>query len=170
MNASWLARSRAAVWHPCTQMKVHETLPIVPIARGEGAYLIDFDGNRYLDAVSSWWVNLFGHSDARVKEAIGVQLDALPHAMLAGFTHRPVVELSERLHALTGLGHATIVGDRAVVSSYDTVAVVDQSGLGSTIKSNLPLDGLYPSTSTPGALTMISGAFAIAYGFDVQLP
>jgi len=53
-NDSWLARSRAAVWHPCTQMKLHETLPPVPIARGAGAWLYDFDGNSYLDAVSSW--------------------------------------------------------------------------------------------------------------------
>ena len=108
-----MARSRAAVWHPCTQMKVHETLPIVPIARGEGAYLVDFEDRRYLDAVSSWWVNLFGHSNARIKDAIRVQLDALPHAMLAGFTHRPVVELSERLHELTGLGHAFFGSDGA---------------------------------------------------------
>jgi adenosylmethionine-8-amino-7-oxononanoate aminotransferase len=94
-------------------MKVHESLPIVPIERGEGAYLIDFDGRRYLDGVSSWWVNLFGHSNARIKDAIRAQLDALPHAMLAGFTHRPVVELAERLHALTGLGHAFFGSDGA---------------------------------------------------------
>jgi adenosylmethionine-8-amino-7-oxononanoate aminotransferase len=94
-------------------MKVHESLPILPVARGEGAYLVDFDGRRYLDAVSSWWVNLFGHSNARIKDAIRAQLDALPHAMLAGFTHRPVVELSERLHALTGLGHAFYGSDGA---------------------------------------------------------
>jgi adenosylmethionine-8-amino-7-oxononanoate aminotransferase len=94
-------------------MKVHETLPIVPIARGEGAWLVDFEGRRYLDAVSSWWVNLFGHSNERIKEAIRAQLDTLPHAMLAGFTHRPVVELSERLHALTGLGHAFYGSDGA---------------------------------------------------------
>jgi adenosylmethionine---8-amino-7-oxononanoate aminotransferase len=94
-------------------MKVHETLPIVPIEHGEGAYVYDFDGRRYLDAVSSWWVNLFGHSNARIKDAIRAQLDALPHAMLAGFTHRPVVELAERLHALTGLGHAFFGSDGA---------------------------------------------------------
>jgi adenosylmethionine-8-amino-7-oxononanoate aminotransferase len=94
-------------------MKVHETLPIVPIARGEGAWLVDFEGRRYLDAVSSWWVNLFGHSNERIKEAIRAQLDTLPHAMLAGFTHRPVVELSERLHAMTWLGHAFYCSDGA---------------------------------------------------------
>jgi adenosylmethionine-8-amino-7-oxononanoate aminotransferase len=114
-NGDWLARSRRAVWHPCTQMKVHETLPPVPIARGEGAWLYDFDGGRYLDAVSSWWVNLFGHAHPRINAAITAQLGELEHVMLAGFTHRPIVELSERLAALApaGLGHAFYGSDGA---------------------------------------------------------
>ena len=114
-NDSWLARSRAAVWHPCTQMKAHETLPLVPIARGDGAWLVDFDGRRYLDAVSSWWVNLFGHAHPRINAALSAQLAELEHVMLAGFTHRPVVELSERLAGLapTGLGHAFYASDGA---------------------------------------------------------
>ncbi len=114
-NAQWLARSRRAVWHPCTQMKVHETLPLVPIARGEGAWLYDFDGRRYLDAVSSWWVNLFGHANPRINAALSQQLGELEHVILAGFTHRPVVELSERLAALApaGLGHAFYASDGA---------------------------------------------------------
>ena len=115
MNSQWLARSRAAVWHPCTQMKVHATLPLVPIARGEGAWLFDFDGKRYLDAVSSWWVNLFGHANPRINGALVAQLYELDHVMLAGFTHRPVIELSERLAALApaGLGHAFYGSDGA---------------------------------------------------------
>jgi adenosylmethionine-8-amino-7-oxononanoate aminotransferase len=115
LNAQWLARSRAAVWHPCTQMKVHETLPLVPIARGEGAWLVDFAGRRYLDAVSSWWVNLFGHANPRIGGALVAQLHELDHVMLAGFTHRPVVELSERLSELApeGLGHAFYGSDGA---------------------------------------------------------
>jgi adenosylmethionine---8-amino-7-oxononanoate aminotransferase len=114
-NADWLARSRHAVWHPCTQMKVHETLPLVPIARGRGAWLYDFDGRRYLDAVSSWWVNLFGHSNPRINAALAAQLGELEHVILAGFTHRPVVELSERLAAAApaGLGHAFYGSDGA---------------------------------------------------------
>ena len=99
-NAEWLARSRAAVWHPCTQMKRHETSPLVPIARGRGAWLYDFDGKRYLDSVSSWWVNLFGHAHPTINAAIASQLEELEHVMLAGFTHRPVVELSERLASI----------------------------------------------------------------------
>ncbi|POZ63297.1 adenosylmethionine--8-amino-7-oxononanoate transaminase [Chromobacterium alticapitis] len=112
-NQSWLERSRAAVWHPCTQMKRHESLPIVPIASADGVWLTDFDGKRYLDGVSSWWVNLFGHGHPRIKQAIRDQLDSLEHVMLAGFTHRPVVELSERLAKLSGLGHAFYGSDGA---------------------------------------------------------
>jgi adenosylmethionine-8-amino-7-oxononanoate aminotransferase len=114
-NRAWVTRSRRAVWHPCTQMKAHETLPIVPIERGAGAWLFDFEGRRYLDAVSSWWVNLFGHANPRINAALVNQLATLEHAMLAGFTHRPVVELSERLAALApaGLGHAFYGSDGA---------------------------------------------------------
>jgi adenosylmethionine-8-amino-7-oxononanoate aminotransferase len=114
-NAEWLARSRAAVWHPCTQMKAHETLPLVPIARGDGAWLYDFEGRRYFDAVSSWWVNLFGHANPRINAALAAQAAELEHVILAGFTHRSVVELSERLSALApaGLGHAFYGSDGA---------------------------------------------------------
>jgi len=112
-NLSLLARSQQFVWHPCTQMKQHETFPLVPIARGDGVWLYDAEGKRYLDAVSSWWVNLFGHNNPRIKDAIKQQLDTLEHVMLAGFTHEPVVELSEKLGKLTGLGHAFYASDGA---------------------------------------------------------
>ncbi|MES2546860.1 MAG: adenosylmethionine--8-amino-7-oxononanoate transaminase [Pseudomonadota bacterium] len=112
-NQSILSRSLQSVWHPCTQMKQHENFPLIPIQQGDGVWLIDTDGNRYLDAVSSWWVNLFGHNNPRIKEAIKQQLDTLEHVMLAGFTHAPVVELSEKLAKLTGLGHAFYASDGA---------------------------------------------------------
>jgi len=112
-NQDLLARTLAAVWHPCTQMKRHEALPVVPIQRGEGVWLYDFDGRRYLDGVSSWWVNLFGHCNPRINGALKDQLEKLEHVILAGFTHEPVVELSERLSALTGLGHAFYGSDGA---------------------------------------------------------
>ncbi|MEO7725812.1 MAG: adenosylmethionine--8-amino-7-oxononanoate transaminase [Burkholderiales bacterium] len=114
-NHSLLTRSAAAVWHPCTQMKQHESLPLVPLARGEGVWLYDFEGRRYLDAVSSWWVNLFGHANPHINAALIEQLGKLEHAMLAGFTHEPVVELSEQLSALTGgkLGHCFYGSDGA---------------------------------------------------------
>ncbi len=108
-----LNRTRAAVWHPCTQMKQLEAAPPLAIARGEGAWLIDTDGRRYLDAISSWWVNLFGHCNPRINAAITDQLGRIEHVMLAGATHAPVVELSERLAQLTGLGHAFYGSDGA---------------------------------------------------------
>ena len=114
-NHTLLTRSLAAVWHPCTQMKLHETLPLVPVARAQGCWLYDFDGRRYLDAMSSWWVNLFGHANPHINAALRDQLDTLEHAMLAGFTHEPVVALSERLSRLTGrqLGHCFYGSDGA---------------------------------------------------------
>ena len=114
-NSDLLTRSLSAVWHPCTQMKRHETLPLVPISRGEGVWLYDPEGKRYLDTVSSWWVNLFGHCNPRINAAITDQLGKLEHVMLAGFTHEPVVQLSERLRELApaGLGHCFYGSDGA---------------------------------------------------------
>ena len=96
-------------------MKHHERMPLVPIARGKGAWLYDHDGRRYLDAISSWWVNLFGHANPTINAALKTQLDTLEHAMLAGCTHEPAVLLAERLSALTGntLGHAFFASDGA---------------------------------------------------------
>ena len=113
INQTLINRSLQSVWHPCTQMKQHENYPLIPIARGDGVWLYDTAGTRYLDAVSSWWVNLFGHNNPRIKDAIKAQLDTLEHVMLAGFTHQPVVELSEKLANLTGLGHAFYASDGA---------------------------------------------------------
>jgi adenosylmethionine-8-amino-7-oxononanoate aminotransferase len=103
-NREWSARDLAVLWHPCTQMKDHESLPMIPIRRGQGAWLEDFDGNRYLDAISSWWVNLFGHANPRINTAIKQQLDALEHVILAGFTHEPAITLAERLLELAPNG------------------------------------------------------------------
>lgn len=96
-----IQRDLACVWHPCTQMKDHEHWPPIAIRRGEGVWLEDTAGRRYLDAVSSWWVNLFGHANPHINTAIAEQLDQIEHVMLAGFTHPGVVELSERLAAIT---------------------------------------------------------------------
>lgn len=112
-NPNLLQRSLKSVWHPCTQMKQHEVFPLIAIKHGEGVWLWDESGERYLDAISSWWVNLFGHNNPRIKDAIKQQLDQLEHVMLAGFTHEPVVELSEKLAKLTGLGHAFYASDGA---------------------------------------------------------
>lgn len=115
VRQDWQRRSLAAVWHPCTQMARAQDVPPLPIARGEGPWLIDHEGRRYFDANSSWWVNLFGHADRALNDAIKQQLDTLPHVMLAGCTHEPAVRLAERLSARTGgaLGHLFFGSDGA---------------------------------------------------------
>ena len=114
-NREMVDRSLAAVWHPCTQMKSHERFPLVPVSRAEGVWLHDFDGRRYLDAVSSWWVNLFGHAHPAIDAAVRDQVGRLEHVMIAGFTHAPVVELAERLSKIAPgkLGHAFFASDGA---------------------------------------------------------
>ncbi len=114
-SSQLVQRSLLSVWHPCTQMQHHETMPLVAVKRGQGVWLYDRDNRRYLDAVSSWWVNLFGHANPRINAALKDQPDTLEHAMLAGFTHEPVVALSEKLSALTGgvLGHCFYASDGA---------------------------------------------------------
>lgn len=89
--------------------------PPLGILSGQGPWLFDESGHRYFDANSSWWVNLFGHADARINAALKDQLDRLPHVMLAGCTHAPAVELAERLSTLTGgvLGHCFFGSDGA---------------------------------------------------------
>jgi adenosylmethionine-8-amino-7-oxononanoate aminotransferase len=85
-------------------MKDHEQLPLIPIRRGQGLWLEDFDGKRYLDGISSWWVNLFGHANPELNAALSQQADSLEHVILAGFTHQAIIELSERLVALAPPG------------------------------------------------------------------
>jgi len=88
------------IWHPCTQMKDHEFLPMIPIKSAHGVYLEDFDGKRYIDAISSWWVNLFGHTNEYINRKIQEQLQRLEHVILAGFTHEQIITLSQRLLGL----------------------------------------------------------------------
>lgn len=98
---AFLARDLAVVWHPCTQMREHRgELPLVPIRRGRGAWLEGLDGKRYLDAISSWWTNLFGHAHPHIAQAIAFQAGELEHVIYAGFAHEPGLRLAERLVAL----------------------------------------------------------------------
>ncbi|MBS0194670.1 MAG: adenosylmethionine--8-amino-7-oxononanoate transaminase [Proteobacteria bacterium] len=99
INAVWNARDLAALWHPCTQMHDHAAgiIPLLPIQSAQGAWLTDMQGQRYLDAVSSWWTCLFGHRDPRLVAALKTQLDELDHVLLAGFGHAPAIELAEEL-------------------------------------------------------------------------
>ncbi|HZH42705.1 MAG TPA: aminotransferase class III-fold pyridoxal phosphate-dependent enzyme, partial [Lysobacter sp.] len=110
--AAWRARDLAVLWHPCTQMREHtatvaeddgrrvDVLPLLPVERGEGAWLVGRDGRRYLDAISSWWTNIHGHAEPRIAGAIARQARTLEHVILAGVSHAPAVELAERLLAI----------------------------------------------------------------------
>ena len=102
--AALAIRDLAVVWHPCTQMHDHETVPMLPIASASGAWLHGHDGRPYLDAVSSWWTNVLGHRHPRIVAALKDQLDKLDHVMLAGFTHEPAIELAEELVRVTPAG------------------------------------------------------------------
>ena len=97
-------RDLSVLWHPTTQMKDHEWLPLLPIKRGEGVWLEDMDGKRYIDAISSWWVNLFGHTNTHISEAVSLQARTLEHVILAGVTHEPAVRLAEKLVEITQPG------------------------------------------------------------------
>ena len=96
-NDSLARRDLQHVWHPCTQMKDHEQLPPIPVRRAQGCWLEDYDGRRYLDAISSWWVNLFGHANPEINAAVTAQLAQFEHVLLAGFTHEPAIRLAEEL-------------------------------------------------------------------------
>ena len=106
-------RTQQVVWHPCTQMKQQQAIPPLAVVRGEGIWLYDGDGKRYLDAISSWWVNLFGHAHPVINAALRDQLEQIAHVMLAGCTHEPVVRLSEQLTRLSGLAHVFYASDGA---------------------------------------------------------
>jgi len=97
-------RDLAVLWHPTTQMKDHEWLPLLPVSSGQGVWLEDMEGKRYIDAISSWWVNLFGHANMHISAAVSEQARRLEHVILAGVTHEPAVRLAEKLAAITPAG------------------------------------------------------------------
>src|SRR5450432_2131742 len=96
-NPSLSERDAKIIWHPYTQ---HKNMPLpVPIVRGEGALLFDEAGRSYIDAISSWWVNIHGHAHPYIAEKIYEQAKRLEHVIFTGFTHEPAVQLAERLIA-----------------------------------------------------------------------
>jgi len=110
-NQTMVQRDLKVLWHPCSQMKDHdpkggeaESVPLIPIKSGRGVWLEDFEGKRYLDAISSWWVNIFGHANPVINQAVKQQLDTLEHVILGGFTHEAAVTLAEKLVEITPPG------------------------------------------------------------------
>ena len=97
-------RDLAVLWHPTTQMKDHEWLQLLPVKSGQGVWLEDMEGKRYIDAISSWWVNLFGHTNPHISSAVSEQANCLEHVILAGVTHEPAVRLAEKLVEITPPG------------------------------------------------------------------
>lgn len=103
-NEELIKRDLTHIFHPCTQMSDHEKLlPLLPVKSAKGVYLYDYDGSSYIDAISSWWVNLFGHANPYINQKIKEQLEILEHVIFAGFTHEGAVRLAERLCKRAGL-------------------------------------------------------------------
>lgn len=100
----WAKEDFKYVWHPCSQMKDYEELPPIVVDHGQGMYLYDVDGNRYIDVISSWWCNLLGHCNPHINEEIKKQLNSLEHVIFANFTHKPAIRLCERLSKLLPKG------------------------------------------------------------------
>jgi adenosylmethionine-8-amino-7-oxononanoate aminotransferase len=96
-----LIRDFDNVWHPCTQHKDYETTKPLLVERAEGIYLFDRQGNRYMDAISSWWVNLLGHNHPRLNASLKNQLEKMAHVMFAGITHQPAIDLASSLVSLS---------------------------------------------------------------------
>lgn len=94
---NWVEKDLKYIWHPCSQMKDYETLKPIVIEKGEGVYIYDTEGNRYVDVISSWWCNLLGHCNPKINEAVKTQIDQLEHVIFANFSHKPAIELCERL-------------------------------------------------------------------------
>ena len=112
-NKKYIKESMKYIWHPCSQMKHHEKIPLIPIKEGRGSWLIDFNDKKYLDVTSSWWVNLFGHNNKIIKQHITKQLNKIEHVMLAGVTHEAAIDLSRKLSKLTKLSHCSYGSDGA---------------------------------------------------------
>ena len=96
-NINWQKEDLKYIWHPCSQMKDYEELPPIIVERGEGVWLYDIYGKKYLDVVSSWWANLLGHCNPDINAGIKEQLDKLEHVIFANFSHEPAILLAEEL-------------------------------------------------------------------------
>jgi len=97
-NKELKKRDLKHIWHPCSQMKDYENnMPLIPIKKAKGIYLYDYNKNKYIDAISSWWVNILGHSNKKINKQANKQIKKMPHTIFAGFTHKPAIELSEKI-------------------------------------------------------------------------
>ncbi len=134
-DSSWSVRDLACIWHPFTQA-FHGTPPI-PIVRGKGSYLYTESETAYLDAISSWWVNLHGHAHPHISQAIARQAETLEHVLFAGFTHPQAIILAERLLSLLPKGYSRVFySDNGSTAVEVALKMVFQtSGQGKTLLS-----------------------------------
>jgi len=97
----WTEKDLKYNWHPYTQMKDCQKMPPILIERAKGIKLYDNKGNFYYDTISSWWCNVHGHNHPKIKQAIKKELNCLDHILFAGFTHKPAIELAQKLIAIS---------------------------------------------------------------------
>lgn len=164
-------RDRKVIWHPYTQMK-GASLPIA-ISRGEGVYLFDEKGKSYIDAISSWWVNVHGHSHPYIAQKAFEQLSKLDHVIFAGFTHEPAVVLAERLLKLLPSFNKIFYSDNGSTAVEVALKMSFQywSNRGECRKKVIALKNSYHG-DTFGAMSVSSrGAFTKPFDnflFDVE--
>ena len=111
VNRKIIKESIENVWHPCSRMDQYNDQNLIAIESGNKSWLRSVDGKDYFDAISSWWVNLFGHNNPYLKKNITTQLNKIEHVMLSGMTHQPVIDLSKRLNALANMDHCFYSSD-----------------------------------------------------------
>ena len=161
-------RDRAVIWHPYTQMKLQPEA--IGIVKGEGLYLIDEEGNQYMDAIASWWVNLHGHSHPYIAQRLSEQLSTLEHSIFAGFSHEPAVQLAERLIGILPGSMARIFysdnGSTAVEVALK-MAWQYQRNKGNTKNRIIALEGAYHG-DTFGAMS-VSGRSLFTEQFEPLL-
>lgn len=149
-------RDSSVIWHPYTAMKAAPEA--IGIVSGEGAYLVDEEGNRYLDAIASWWVNLHGHSHPYIAQKVSEQLQRLEHCIFAGFTHEPAVQLAEKLlSVLPGSMQKIFYSDNGSTAVEVAIKMALQYWGNQGIKKNrlVALDGAYHG-DTFGAMSVSS--------------
>ena len=165
-------RDLKVLWHPYTQMKTAK--PPIGIVRGEGAWLYDEEGNMYLDAISSWWVNTMGHSHPHIAKKVSEQLNTLEHVLFAGFTHPKAVELAERLLKVLPKNQARIfLSDNGSTAVEVAIKMALQFWNNKGVKRNkiIAFNGAYHG-DTFGAMSVSGrGAFVAPFEsllFDVE--
>lgn len=152
--SDWIKRDNEAIWHPFTPLRGMES-PLM-VERAEGVCLYTSDGTRIIDAISSWWVNLHGHSHPYISKAIAAQAAKLEHVIFAGFTHEPAVKLAERLLEILPSNQSKVFfSDNGSTATEVAIKMAFQYFYNQGIKKNriIAIDGAYHG-DTFGAMSV----------------